>query len=48
MEAYCMKCKQLREVKNPVESTTSKGAKMLKGQCTVCSTNVCKILGKMK
>jgi len=46
MEAYCMKCKQKREVKNAEEKVNEKGLKMIKGQCSVCGTNVAKILGK--
>jgi hypothetical protein len=46
MEAYCMKCKAKREVKNEEETVNDRGLRMLKGQCSVCGTNVSKILGK--
>ncbi|MBI2542973.1 MAG: hypothetical protein HYW24_02200 [Candidatus Aenigmarchaeota archaeon] len=46
MEAYCLKCKQQREVKNAEEVMTDKGLRRLKGQCSVCNTNVSKMLGK--
>jgi len=48
MDAYCMKCKGKKEVKNAQETTTDRGLKMIKGQCCDCGTNVCKILGKSK
>ncbi len=41
-----MKCKQKREMKNEQETATSKGVRMMKGQCSVCGTNLCKIIGK--
>ena len=46
MDAYCVKCREKREVKNAEEVTTDKGLRRLKGQCSVCGTNVSKILGK--
>ena len=46
VEAYCMKCKAKREMKNETETTTAKGLRMAKGQCSTCGTNMCKILGK--
>ncbi len=46
MDAYCVKCRQKREVKNESETVNAKGLRMLKGQCTVCGTNMSRILGK--
>lgn len=46
MEAYCVKCKCKREVKNSKEVKTSKGLRRLSGECSVCGTNVSRILGK--
>ncbi|MBI2547025.1 MAG: hypothetical protein HYW23_01105 [Candidatus Aenigmarchaeota archaeon] len=46
MEGYCLKCRQKREMKNDQETTTAKGLRMVKGQCSICSTNMSKILGK--
>jgi len=44
MEAYCVKCKATREMKN-VENTTSKnGRKMAKGVCPTCGTKMNKFL----
>jgi hypothetical protein len=48
MEAYCMKCKEKREMTNAEEVVTDKGIRMAKGQCSVCNTKMCKILGKVK
>jgi hypothetical protein len=48
MEGYCLKCKAKKEMKNAEEVTTDKGMKMMKGQCSVCGTKICKILGKAK
>jgi len=36
----------MREVKTPEEVRTDKGLRRLKGQCSICGTNVSKILGK--
>ena len=46
MEGYCLKCKQKREIANTEETTTEKGVRMIKGQCSVCGTKMAKILGK--
>ncbi len=39
-EAYCVKCKAKREMKNPQEGTMKNGRPVLKGQCSVCGTNL--------
>lgn len=36
-EAYCVKCKEKREMKDVTEVTTKNGRPMLKGTCPVCS-----------
>jgi hypothetical protein len=46
MEAYCVKCKEKREMKDGKESKTSKGTRMMKGKCPTCGTTMCRILGK--
>jgi hypothetical protein len=43
--AYCMKCKQKREMKDTEQVTMKNGRKALKGKCTVCGTGMYKILG---
>ena len=45
-EAYCVKCKSKREMKNPKEHTTANNRKMLKGKCPKCDTTMCRIMGK--
>jgi hypothetical protein len=44
-EAYCVKCKTKRVIKDPHEAVTN-GRRMLKGTCPVCGTNMNRILGK--
>ena len=45
MEAYCMKCKEKREMKN-VEAVTMKNGKPAnQGVCPVCNTKMFKIGG---
>ncbi|MDO8467630.1 MAG: DUF5679 domain-containing protein [Nanoarchaeota archaeon] len=46
MEAYCVKCKAKREMKDGKESKTVKGVRMMKGKCPKCDTTMCRILGK--
>ncbi len=46
MEAYCMKCKQKREMKDAKEVTMKNGKKALSGVCSVCGTKMFKIGGK--
>lgn len=40
MEAYCVKCKEKRAVKDPVATFTSSGTPATKGVCPVCGTGV--------
>ena len=50
MEAYCVKCKAKREMKNAKEVTMKgKGAskrRAMKGECPECGTKMFRILGK--
>ena len=43
MEAYCMKCRERREVTNPQAVTMKNGRPATSGTCSVCSTKVFKI-----
>ncbi|BAK43577.1 DUF5679 domain-containing protein [Eggerthella sp. YY7918] len=43
IEAYCMKCKEKKEMQNPVESTTKNGKPITKGTCPVCGSTICRI-----
>ncbi|MEK6855283.1 MAG: DUF5679 domain-containing protein [Nanoarchaeota archaeon] len=47
-KGYCVKCKEQREIKDPVESTTKKGTKIAKGKCPVCGITVCRMGGITK
>lgn len=43
MEAYCLKCKQTREIENPRAEYTVRGAPITKGQCAFCHGNISKM-----
>lgn len=43
IEAYCMKCKEKKEMKDPVEGTTKNGKPITKGTCPVCGSTICRI-----
>jgi len=47
-EAYCLKCKVKQVMKNVQEVKMKNGRPMKKGVCTVCGTNMCKILPSKK
>ena len=47
LEAYCVKCKTKREIKNPKETTMKNGRPAVKGTCSVCNCKVFRI-GKIK
>jgi DNA polymerase II large subunit len=39
-EAYCVKCREKREIKEPKEVTFKNGRKALQGTCPVCGTKL--------
>ncbi len=43
MEAYCMKCKEKREMKDPKPTTMKNGKPATTGECPVCGTKLFKI-----
>ena len=43
IEAYCMKCKEKREMKDPAQGTTKNGKPITKGTCPVCGSTICRI-----
>lgn|GEM_PF-221045 len=43
--AYCVKCKDKKEVSNPEQVTMKNGRKALKGTCPDCGTKMFKIGG---
>lgn len=45
-QGRCMKCKKQVDIKDGVENKTTRGVKIIKGICPVCSTKVCRLLGK--
>ncbi|MCH8085087.1 MAG: DUF5679 domain-containing protein [Nitrosopumilus sp.] len=44
--AYCVKCREKRDIKNPEETTLKNGRPAVKGTCPTCGTKVFRI-GKM-
>ena len=47
-QGYCVKCKEKVEMKDAIESATSRGTRMMKGKCPQCGTTVCCMVGKKK
>jgi len=43
MEAYCMKCKEKREMNEPNAITMKNGKPATEGKCSVCGTKMFKI-----
>lgn len=43
MEAYCLKCRTTREMKNTKQVTMKNGRPATQGQCSVCNTTMYKI-----
>lgn len=43
-EAYCVKCREKRQIKDGKVEETAKGRKMAKGECPVCGTKVTRFL----
>lgn len=43
MEAYCVKCRVKREMKNPTPVTMKNGKPATKGNCPVCGVGMYKI-----
>jgi len=46
--AYCVKCREKRDIKGAVESLNAVGTRTLKGTCEVCGTTVVRFLPKVK
>ncbi len=45
MEAYCVKCKETREIQDPEEVTLKNGRRAVQGKCGVCGTKLFRMLG---
>ena len=43
MEAYCVKCRAKREIRNPVKITMKNGKPATQGTCPSCGTKVFRI-----
>jgi hypothetical protein len=43
MEAYCLKCRTKREMKNPQPVTMKNGKPATKGECPECGTKMYRI-----
>lgn len=46
MEAYCVKCKEKKEMKDAKEVIMKNNRKAMKGSCPSCGTGMFRILGK--
>ena len=46
MEAYCVKCKTKREMKDAKEVKMKNGRPAMKGRCPVCGTGLYRIVSK--
>ncbi len=46
MNAYCVKCREQREVKDAKPVTLANGRAAIQGTCSVCGTKVTKIVKK--
>ncbi len=43
MEAYCLKCRQKREIRNPQQVSLKNGRPATQGSCPVCGTKMYRI-----
>ena len=43
MEAYCLKCREKREMSNPTPITMKNGKPATEGKCPTCGTKMFKI-----
>ena len=43
VEAYCVKCKAKREIKDPEKTTMANGKPATRGECPVCGTGMYRI-----
>jgi len=47
-KGYCVKCKEIREMKDDQKVTMKNGRLAAKGKCIKCGTGMYKILGNKK
>lgn len=43
MDAYCLKCREKREIENSEEVTLKNGRPATRGDCPVCGTKIYRI-----
>lgn len=43
MQGYCMKCREMKEMKHPKPVTMKNGKPANQGVCPSCGTKICKI-----
>ena len=48
LQAYCVKCKAKKDIKDPEEITMKNGKPALKGKCPDCGTGMFRIGATMK
>jgi hypothetical protein len=48
VKGYCMKCKEMRDMKGAEEVTLKNGRKAARGKCGECGTKMHKILPSRK
>ncbi len=48
VEAYCVKCKAKKQMKDPKATTLANGRPATKGKCPTCSTGMFRIGGAKK
>jgi hypothetical protein len=48
MEAYCVKCREKREIKDMKEVTLENGRRAAQGTCPVCGTKLTRMLPNKK
>ncbi|MFH0732741.1 MAG: DUF5679 domain-containing protein [Candidatus Omnitrophota bacterium] len=44
-DAYCVKCKDKKDMKDGKEVTMKNGRKAMKGKCSTCGTSMFRIMG---
>ena len=47
-QAYCVKCKKKRDIKDPQDTTMKNGRPAIRGTCSVCGSKVFRIKSKKK
>ncbi|MBA2681167.1 MAG: hypothetical protein H0U76_22555 [Ktedonobacteraceae bacterium] len=47
-QAYCVKCKEKRDMNDPHQITMKNGKPALQGTCSVCGTKLTRILPSQK